>query len=1362
MRFKLLYLTLMFMALLLANAVADELCMDLRDTSNFSETRIDGDNLANNYGGRGNVIQITRQPALSYSLLFAMDVDGIIGTGKTINNMTFSAYIGGIDSSGYTISMYQLLTVFNEGGLDGAPGNASGSSPRDGYEAGDGTAEWYRNGGSNTFDLKAEVVGLPFYVATESIVASQREDWDFSPYIDNVQADYDDDGNVTWMMNLSEYVAATQGFWISGRTYSSDWPSVCFVYEDAPAPNDDLEIEMIAPDVNVTTNTTINFVLNVSDADFDNIISCDYRSDIDGFIGNDTSVTEGVLNPIDINPATFDQQHIYNFTCYEDGGSESVVSSLWDIYVNKSITISWDDELPDDDTHYNFSFLPVSFYFQANDTEAGSNIAACYLTDGSVEYDVIVAPADNTNYSLNVSSFAAEGSFNMVVMCDGGAVNETSTTKIIVYDVTDPDIPLFDQEFPLADNTSQAPITTAVPLNMSCGDENELWSFRINISINDIDVWNFYIEDLNVTNYTYDTPLDMSGFSNGSALTQVECYDSHTVNEIKPYYYEEDLKQGMISFHAGESKNVILIQAKNTEGLVKLETSKLIDRYNYEFDFSNKQDSKEGLYEYQFYVYSNREVKPKSQSSYKAHFIVVGEEEGNWIDSVLVDDTKATYERKKINDNLWEVTIKTKLNKLGFSSVGGLNKAENEARFYLGSVVELISPANGTRLTDETVSFNCSAHHFDTIDNITLFIDDVANETIAGTSNLTFLEEDVNLLDGEHNWTCHAYDGEGYLSTTSNSSFSLDTNPPVLTLNTAVSNATVIILPYNATLDVTSTDINLDKCYYNTSEDTGFLNYGCSSAIGVAFDTSDNMLINYCANDTFGNEACGQTNFSLYYIRASMIQDKEVLGEGEQNDMVLFVNMTPANTTFDTNPVLIWNNTVYDFSSKTSPTSTSFMFDYSFIVSNESGSLDGNNVTFSFHYGVGEFTNLTQNSSQTIYKMGVDDCTDFSLALINYTLRDEETRSFADIENGTIETDVTLSSLGDSTIVWEYSTRVNTTNETHTLDICITDNAINYTSYALGVVTRYEAYNHVVEYHYIDGTITNTSIPFLVDLHDLLTADSTSFLINFQDENYLPVEAAIVDVSRYYVGDGIYLSVEHGLTDDQGQTRLHLVTEDVKYIFTVRKDGEVLWISPEYLALCQATPCQINLRRPDDVVEIGDIGGVDNLVSSLSFDSTTRVITFTYATEDGATAEMEMNVVLESARLNDSVCSESQTSSSGSLTCTVPEVFGNTTFYVNATKDGSFVTNDWFSLRPTPFDTFGYTGVIMLVLLFLSIVLMAVTDGIAVIVFGTLGLAFAIPLTLFSGSIIGPSSAILWLIVAGGIIIYKISQKKRI
>ena len=55
-----------------------------------------------------------------------------------------------------------------------------------------------------------------------------------------------------------------------------------------------------------------------------------------------------------------------------------------------------------------------------------------------------------------------------------------------------------------------------------------------------------------------------------------------------------------------------------------------------------------------------------------------------------------------------------------------------------------------------------------------------------------------------------------------------------------------------------------------------------------------------------------------------------------------------------------------------------------------------------------------------------------------------------------------------------------------------------------------------------------------------------------------------------------------------------------------------------------------------------------------------------------------------------------------------------------------------------------------------------VFDGVAVVVFGLLGLIFAIPLTLFDGgSVIGVGASLLWVIVAGCIILYKIIMKKR-
>jgi hypothetical protein len=625
------------------------------------------------------------------------------------------------------------------------------------------------------------------------------------------------------------------------------------------------------------------------------------------------------------------------------------------------------------------------------------------------------------------------------------------------------------------------------------------------------------------------------------------------------------------------------------------------------------------------------------------------------------------------------------------------------------------------------------------------------------------LEEDVNLAEGSYEWTCHGYDGDG-VYTNSSAARNIIVSPdfPEVNLVTDMENLTEIDLPVNNELDTNASSIILDSCFYSVN-DAANVTYTCNSSFNIQFNSSDFYKVDYCANDSLNRETCGSVNFTLSYVTASLIQEKDVLGDFDNNVITLFVNKTPLDSDFDSSSFMPWNSIHYNYSSRSLIESgLAYQMGFGFIVPNNTGSIGGNNISYSIFYDLpGLYTNLTVNSSQLVYQFGLGNCTDYNRTLLNFTLRDEETRSINDIANGSIRTDVIAYSPGGA-IIWEYSGGVNFTNVSESLDVCIAEGVNNFTNYTLDTVTTYVADDHVVEYHYLDSFIlSNGNIPQLIDLYDLATADSTSFLVNYQDENYLYVEDAVIDVARRYVGDGISLSVEHGLTNDVGQTRLHLITEDIKYVFTVRKDGEVLYTSPEYLALCQTTPCVINLL---DAEASEGIEGVaeEGLSADFEFDADTRTITMTYATVDGSTSEVELVVVLENAYMNDTICLESASSSSGSLSCTIPEAWANSTYYVNVSNNGVFVSDSYFNLNPGAFDTFGYTGIIMVTMLFLTLSLMAVFDGVAVVVFGLLGLIFAIPLTLFDGgSVIGVGSSLLWVIVAGCIILYKIIMKKR-
>jgi hypothetical protein len=125
------------------------------------------------------------------------------------------------------------------------------------------------------------------------------------------------------------------------------------------------------------------------------------------------------------------------------------------------------------------------------------------------------------------------------------------------------------------------------------------------------------------------------------------------------------------------------------------------------------------------------------------------------------------------------------------------------------------------------------------------------------------------------------------------------------------------------------------------------------------------------------------------------------------------------------------------------------------------------------------------------------------------------------------------------------------------------------------------------------------------------------------------------------------------------------------------------------------------------------------------------------------------------------VCDETKTASAGTIVCSIPISYENTTYTTEVWKDGKYLGYQQFSLLPKAQEIFGSSGLILTALAFLTLALMGISSGVATIVFGILGLIFAGLLSIFeSGSIFGIGSAIVWLIIAGIIIIFKLSHRR--
>jgi len=177
----------------------------------------------------------------------------------------------------------------------------------------------------------------------------------------------------------------------------------------------------------------------------------------------------------------------------------------------------------------------------------------------------------------------------------------------------------------------------------------------------------------------------------------------------------------------------------------------------------------------------------------------------------------------------------------------------------------------------------------------------------------------------------------------------------------------------------------------------------------------------------------------------------------------------------------------------------------------------------------------------------------------------------------------------------------------------------------------------------------------------LASAESTSFLINYQDANYLYIADAVVDIWRYYVGESQFVSVEHAKTDSGGQTRAHLTTEDIIYKALVWKNGTLLYTSPEFLALCQASPCQINLRESQTTGE--DLSIFKGITYSYDVNTTSRKAVFLYSSSDGTTSNWNLTITRADAYGNETIDSVQAISSGGILIGSFPPTLSNQSYF---------------------------------------------------------------------------------------------------
>lgn len=483
-------------------------------------------------------------------------------------------------------------------------------------------------------------------------------------------------------------------------------------------------------------------------------------------------------------------------------------------------------------------------------------------------------------------------------------------------------------------------------------------------------------------------------------------------------------------------------------------------------------------------------------------------------------------------------------------------------------------------------------------------------------------------------------------------------------------------------------------------------------------------------------------------------------------------NLSYNLTTYETSQEGFIINITYDDSYYTS-SSANFVYDGTSYSTTKI--INGNNIIFSkniiipdvassinktFYWQValtnssGTFYYNSSLYNQTVNNVNIDDCSSYSFRLFNFTNYDEDTKTLLvyPINNNSFEFNMVLGNSGLTNSL-NYS---NSKSNVNSFAVC--SNVQLNNSNRIDANLKYSSTDHVTEYYNLQNYITNGSTNN-IKLYDLLTTSSQEFLITFKDGNLIPIKDALIDIRRDYNGD--YATVEIPKTDNDGRTIGHFVLNDILYNIYIRKNGVLLASYEGVTAYCASTDCRLNLNAQLDSTTFDKVLGIGGLLYKPEYNSTTRIYTFDFISQNGTSKTINLVGVLFNNDLNNTICNQTITSSDGTLTCSIPSTYENSTLLIRITSDGIEAFNDILSIRVKGTDLFESIKIVIIILMVITIVGIFVTSSHIMLLFGFfMAVILSSGMYLIDGGIIGIGSSIIYIILVIIFIIAKLAMKE--
>ena len=422
------------------------------------------------------------------------------------------------------------------------------------------------------------------------------------------------------------------------------------------------------------------------------------------------------------------------------------------------------------------------------------------------------------------------------------------------------------------------------------------------------------------------------------------------------------------------------------------------------------------------------------------------------------------------------------------------------------------------------------------------------------------------------------------------------------------------------------------------------------------------------------------------------------------------------------------------------------------------------NISFQWNISTSSGLNhLTTLQNQTVSPIVINGTCTGMHNIFNFTLLNEVTQAKIDAsaKNSSIKIDLDLYTSDRTLQLLDYFHEFQLTNP---VGICIDNDLSSGQVYSLDVQVEYSADDYATEFYNIERYVLKSSVlNNSINLFDLDDTNAQPFRLIIRDTSYLPIEGGLVRIERKYLENGTFLVTEIPKTDEKGITSASLEVNDVIYNFFIYEAGVLISSFTNVLAICQTplvSQCEIDFNAFQSEITIPDFETSDDFNFTLGYNSTSKLISSQFVIPSGEPSLIQLTVISEDS-LGTSVCSDTLTSSSGTLTCTVPSNFGNSSVIAKLYKDGSEIGKGNIKLDQKSSDIFGVALVFLSVLVMVTLIGIGVSDNpvvTAVFIFIGVILMFGINLIQNTG-FYGATATILFFAIATILVIIKASRR---